>query len=433
MIPPKLRDRVLDELHWEHPGVCSLKAIARSYVWWPNLDQEIETRVAKCTPCQSVRRVPERLPLHPWKWPARPFQRIHIDFFEYGKEFFLVMIDSHSKWIDVKYMMDSTTAESTIDELRLIFAEHGLPEEIVSDNGPQFSSHRFKEFAERNGIKHTLVAPYHPASNGAAERTVRVVKEAFTKHVVEGCQERSLKHRIADFLLRYRVTPHSVTGVSPAEMMTKRKLRTRLSLVKPSTEKHVENRQINQKFHFDKSTKERRFEPGEMVRVKNPRPKLKSDKWLLGEVVEVRGSRNYSVKVGKTTKMVHADHLVRASDCKAGEEPQNVQTENIRPDPYANIPVVPDHKSVVGISDTSLSSGTKSVSVQSTLVKSSSPGTSAKSFKSYTPVKPIKSNHQSTPSVTTEVPSHSQTVSRSPLVPVRRSSRAVKPVDKLDL
>ena len=99
------------------------------------------------------------------------------------------MIDSHSKWIDVKYMMDSTTAESTIDELRLIFAEHGLPEEIVSDNGPQFSSHRFKEFAERNGIKHTLVAPYHPASNGAAERMVRVVKEAFTKHVVEGCQD----------------------------------------------------------------------------------------------------------------------------------------------------------------------------------------------------------------------------------------------------
>lgn len=83
---------------------------------------------------------------------------------EEGKEFFRLLIDSHSKWVDVKHM-ESTTAERTIEEFRLIFVEHGLAEEVVLDNGPQFVSHVFAQFMIRNGIKHTLVAPYHPASN----------------------------------------------------------------------------------------------------------------------------------------------------------------------------------------------------------------------------------------------------------------------------
>ena len=79
--------------------------------------------------------------------------------------------------------MTSTTTERTIDELRLIFAEHGLPEQLVSDNGPQ---EQFARFTRQNGIKHILVPPYHPASNGAAERSVRVVKAALEKQVLQG-------------------------------------------------------------------------------------------------------------------------------------------------------------------------------------------------------------------------------------------------------
>ena len=82
--------------------------------------------------------------------------------------------------------MTSTTTEGTIDELRLIFAEHGLPEQLVSDNGPQFTSAEFALFIRQNSIKHTLVPPYHPASNGAAERSVRMVKEALVKQVLQG-------------------------------------------------------------------------------------------------------------------------------------------------------------------------------------------------------------------------------------------------------
>ena len=75
VVPVTLRSQLLSELHWEHPGVCSMKAVARNFMWWPGLDGEIERVVESCSVCQSVRSLPPKMPLHPWKWPIRPFQR----------------------------------------------------------------------------------------------------------------------------------------------------------------------------------------------------------------------------------------------------------------------------------------------------------------------------------------------------------------------
>ena len=205
VIPQVFRGKMLKELHWEHPGVCAMKAIARTCIWWPKMDEEIDREVKLCSVCQNVRSSPPNAPLIPWKWATRPFQRIHIHFCQKGSDFFLVVIDSHSKWIEVQHMTSITT-EKTINELRLIFAQHGLPEEVVSDNGPQFVSNEFAEFMHQNGIKHILTPPYHPQSNGAAERAVRIVKEALVKQVLERNKSRSIKHRLADFLIRYRTT-----------------------------------------------------------------------------------------------------------------------------------------------------------------------------------------------------------------------------------
>jgi transposase InsO family protein len=316
VIPPKFKKRMLDELHWQHPGICSMKALARSYVWWPNIDNDIESMVHGCTVCQNTRQTPAKVPLHPWKWPTRPFQRVHVDFCESDKQCYLILIDSHSKWVDVK-PMSSTTAEKTIDELRLIFAEHGLPESLVSDNGPPFTSAVFSEFLEKNGIRQILVAPYHAASNGAAERAVKLFKEAFTKQVIEGVRSMSLKHRIANFLFKYRSTPHSTTGVSPAELMTKRQFRTRMSLVKPNLSDHVEKRQASQKLQYDKSKVDRGFDVGDIVRVKNLRAQSRTERWHTGSIIGVQGPRNYLVKIGRVTRLVHADHLMYASDLNA--------------------------------------------------------------------------------------------------------------------
>ena len=106
--------------------------------------------------------------------------------------------------------MNSTSTEATVKVLRQIFSTHGVPQEIVSDNSPSFTSHEFKEFMTRNGIHHSLTAPYLPRSNGLAERAVQTFKAAMKK--IDG----PLHIRMARFLFSYRITPQSMTGRSPA-------------------------------------------------------------------------------------------------------------------------------------------------------------------------------------------------------------------------
>ena len=190
-----------------------------------------------------------------------------------------------------------------------------LLEEVVSGNEPQFTSNEFAEFMGKNGIKHTLVPPYHPKSNGAAERSVRVVKEALVKQVLEGNRARPMEHRLADFLLRYRTTPHSTTGATPAELLMKRRLRSRLSLVKPDLAQEIENKQSKQKQYKDlKNHKDRQFSENDIVRVRNTQAKGNIVRWILGRVVKACGPRTYLVKTGHKTRYVHADHLIRAHD-----------------------------------------------------------------------------------------------------------------------
>ena len=181
IVRPQGRSKVLSELHEARPGESRMKALTRSYVWWPGLDQDIVKKVKSCDECQAHQSTPAEAPLHPWEWPGLPWSRLHVDYAgPYKGEMFLIVIDAYSKWLEVHYMK-STTSNATIEKLREIFATHGLPATLVSDNGSNFTSSEFEEFMKRNGIKHIKVAPYHPASNGLAERAVRVFKEGFEK------------------------------------------------------------------------------------------------------------------------------------------------------------------------------------------------------------------------------------------------------------
>ncbi|XP_033098565.1 uncharacterized protein K02A2.6-like [Anneissia japonica] len=161
-----------------------MKGLARSYLWWPGLDQDIQNLVSQCETCLSVRNKPPLAPLQTWEWPSRVWQRLHVDYAELKGQHLFIVLDSHSKWVEV-YPMKITTTNKTLDILRRLFSSYGLPEEIVSDNGPQFISSDFAEFMTRNGIIHKRVAPYHPASNGAAERTVQIVKKALIKQLLD--------------------------------------------------------------------------------------------------------------------------------------------------------------------------------------------------------------------------------------------------------
>ena len=102
IVPAKLRPRVLQELHLDHPGVSRMKSIARSYVWWPGLDKAIEELAKSCLSCQSIKTTPPVAPLHPWVWPTKPWQRIHVDFAgPFMGRMFLLAVDAHSKWPEV--------------------------------------------------------------------------------------------------------------------------------------------------------------------------------------------------------------------------------------------------------------------------------------------------------------------------------------------
>ena len=106
-----LHDRILEDFHADHPGVCRMKSLARSYLWWPSLDKAIESVVQNCTACQSTR--PAIAPLVPWKWPVRVWQRVHMDYAEKDSVYFFVVVDAHSKWPEV-FSTSSTTTYKNI-------------------------------------------------------------------------------------------------------------------------------------------------------------------------------------------------------------------------------------------------------------------------------------------------------------------------------
>ena len=185
VVPARGRSQVIEELHETHPGICKMKSLARSYVWWPNMDKDLESRVRTCENCQMNRKNPPEAPLHPWEWPSRPWERIHIDYAgPFLGKMFLIMIDAYSKWIEV-HPVNTATSRVTIEKLRSTFAIHGLPMTIVSDNGSNFCSEEFEEFIVKNGILHRRTAPYHPASNGLPEGPFRPLKKG-----CERCQRR---------------------------------------------------------------------------------------------------------------------------------------------------------------------------------------------------------------------------------------------------
>ena len=168
----------MNKLHQTHPGITRMKAMARSYVWWPKFDTHLEDMVKSCTSCQSVKEAPPAAPLHPWIWPTKPWERIHVDFAgPFQNKMFLNVVNAHSKWPEVM-QMTSTSAEQTIIVLRQLFASYGLPLQLVSDNGPQFTAIEFQCFLKGNGVKHIRCSPYHPSSNGLVEGFVRTFKQA---------------------------------------------------------------------------------------------------------------------------------------------------------------------------------------------------------------------------------------------------------------
>ena len=299
IIPSKLQNQVLDELHEGHLGIVKMKALARSYMWWPTIDKSIEQLAKRCEGCQRVQNNPKIAPLHPWEWPARPWQRIHIDFAgPFLGRMFLIAIDAYSKWPEV-IPMSSTSTDRTIEELRTMFSRNGIPEQLVSDNGPQFTAVEFTTFTRINGIKHIKSAPYHPATNGLAERFVQTFKQGMRA----SNSNKFSSNKLANFLLAYRTAPHTTTGESPSMLFMGRNIRTRLDVLKPDIRKRVEERQLNQAAKRSLNPT-KQLQIGQDVIARNYRGKRK---WVPGVIMAKTGPLSYQVKVAQN--MVWRRHI----------------------------------------------------------------------------------------------------------------------------
>ncbi|XP_062556754.1 uncharacterized protein K02A2.6-like [Armigeres subalbatus] len=231
VIPDVLRTPVLKQLHAGHPGMERMKAIARSYVFWPNIDADIEDYVRRCSRCAAVAKSPTKTTLSSWPIPTQPWSRIHVDYAgPYKGNFFLVIVDALTKWPEI-YCTNSMTSSVTINKLFETIARFGLPDVIVTDNGTQFDSNSFAKFCEMNGIEHIKIPPFHPQSNGQAERFVDTLKRALTKMECDAIEE-----ALQTFLFTYRYTPNKYIedSKSPAEaMLITSKITNLIDLMEP--------------------------------------------------------------------------------------------------------------------------------------------------------------------------------------------------------
>ncbi|XP_060093621.1 uncharacterized protein K02A2.6-like, partial [Heteronotia binoei] len=169
VIPPPLQKRVLESLHETHPGIVRMKALARSYVWWPGMDGEIESWVRQCQTCQESRPEPPSAPATRWESTRKPWSRLHLDFAgPFQGQIFMIIVDAYTKWLEV-IPVGSTSSAAAIRALRRVLCTHGIPDTIVSDNGTAFTSADFQAFLHRYLIRHIRSAPFHPATNGQAE------------------------------------------------------------------------------------------------------------------------------------------------------------------------------------------------------------------------------------------------------------------------
>ena len=222
VIPSLVQRDILDKLHCGHQGITKCRLRAQQSVWWPGLSKQLEELVTGCPTC-SKERSQHAEPLTPTQFPKLPWQKVASDLFTIKGVNYLLVIDYFSRYIEVAKLTQETS-NAIITHLKSIFARHGIPQVVVTDNGPQYSSREFFQFAKEYCFEHQTSSPHFPQSNGEAERGVQTVKKLL---------KMSDDPYLA--LLSYRTTPLPNNGYSPSELLMNRKLRDNL----PTTENEL--------------------------------------------------------------------------------------------------------------------------------------------------------------------------------------------------
>lgn len=309
VIPVKLRQKILEELHEGHPGVSRMKLLAANFVYFPHIDELIEKFSKVCETCATTAKAPIKCTLHTWAIPQAPWSRLHIDYAgPIDGNFFLVIVDAYSKWPEI-LKTKITTSARTIELISEVFSRQGNCDTIVSDNGPQFTSAEFDVFCKSKGIQHIKTAPYNPQSNGQAERFVDTFKRGIKK--LSG----NIDQKLREFLMNYRRTPsYNLGKKSPAELLNNRQMKSHLDLLKPKTDYHegsnFRSKRSEAQFNRHHGAKWREFKTNDEVYFKQH---LSNDKWQWtpAVVLERLGEVNYKIKIASSDRVQnsHANQL----------------------------------------------------------------------------------------------------------------------------
>ncbi|KAA3675726.1 uncharacterized protein DEA37_0006214 [Paragonimus westermani] len=336
VIPAPLRSALLRQLHVGHPGMTRMKAISRSYMFWPGIDQDIESTVRSCESCALAAKAPPRVNAIPWPEPKGPWTRIHIDFAgPLNGNYYFVVVDAYSKWPEVIPMSLASTS-TTVTALGQLFSQFGVPESIVSDNGPQFTSMAFVNFCKAMGTQLIHTPVYHPQSNGQVERFVDTFKRALQKLQGEG----TVPDMLNTFLRTYRSTPNTSgpEGKSPAEAFLGRRIRTPLDLMLPSKPNANMCSRDGGKKHSHRSQNKRVFKPGDLIYIMNAKPHQRS--WIPGRVMRRIGSVMYQVQTQSGTNVRHVNHIQHRYTEKTNQLPLDILLDTFElPTPELETPL----------------------------------------------------------------------------------------------
>ena len=285
VVPTALRAQVISNAHEAHQGLVRTKQRLRGKFWWPGMEREAQTMLQSCVLCSAheAHVKPCRPPLQPIPLPVGVWRKVMVDLIgplqgPAHERFGIVLVDMYSRWPEVAFCAN-VTADTLISFLRTLFSREGVPEELVSDNGPQFRSAALQDFLRRLGVRHIFSSTYSPQTCGMVERFNRTVKDAILAADMLR-QPRALHVQV--FLSSYRATVHPATGLSPFRAMRGREMRTVLDIVPvPEVSGEVgqqvadraRNYQAGYKQRYDarRSGKFPSWKRGDRVRVRNPR------------------------------------------------------------------------------------------------------------------------------------------------------------------
>ena len=267
VIPQTLQQRAVDIAHETHLGIEKTKALICEKIWFPKIDNVMKDKIESCIVCQAVGRPKPPEPLAMTQMPKRPWEILHVDF--YGplpsSEYLLVVTDRYSRFPEVE-ILHSTKISAVIPKLYKIFAVHGIPDVVKSDNGPPFKGEEYRQYLRILGIKAEFSTPLWPQGNAQVERFMQPLGKALKTATIKG---RPWRQELSRFLFTYRNTPHSTTEVPPAELLFNRTVKGKLPILerKNIVDRHQEalaREDTRQKYNKQYSDKRRNTRKSEI-------------------------------------------------------------------------------------------------------------------------------------------------------------------------